>query len=387
MARIFHVVTMLEMGGAQWNTLLAAAEAGRRGHAAAVVAAEGPLSGEARRRAAEGLIEFIPFPNLVREVRLWRDAAALRRLEDLFRRRRPEIVHTHSSKAGFLGRLAARRAGVPVVVHTAHGWGFHDAQPWPVRAAFVAAERLAARWADAIVAVAEATRAKGLAHRVGRPEQYAIIRSGIDVAGVRAHGDRAAARRALGIPHGAPVVATVGNLKPQKAPLDFVAVARRVASRFPDAVFLYAGDGVLRPVVERAIARAGLDGRVRLLGWRPDAPRVIAAADVFVLTSRWEGLPRAYLEAAALGVPAVGTDVDGAREIVEENVTGHLRPPGDVEGLAEAVCGLLADPARRRAFGEAAAARVAPAFDLAKMFDDLDALYARLAAAKGVRYP
>lgn len=385
MARILHVVTMLEVGGAQRNTLLEAADSARRGHTVGIVAAEGPLSDEARRLEREAGVAYVPFPLLVREVRPWMDLGAYRALLRLFRDRRPDVVHTHSSKAGILGRLAARAAGVPVVVHTAHGWGFHDDQPAAVRAAFVAAERLAARATDAIVVVAHANCAKGLAAGIGRPSMYVTIRSAIDVAGVRAAaGQPAAARAALGIAPGAPVVSTIANFKPQKAPLDVVRVCARLAPRFPDAVFLYVGDGEMRPAVERAVREAGLGERLRLLGWRPDVPRILAASDLLLLTSRWEGLPRAYLEAAALGVPAVGTDVDGAREIVIDGETGFLRPPGDVEGLAEAASALLGDAARRTAFGRAAAARVSPEFDLPKMFDRIEALYRRLLAAKGV---
>lgn len=388
MARIVHTATMLEMGGAQANTLLCAAEAGRRGHAATVVAAEGPLSAEARRLVAEGCISFHPFPLLVREIRPWTDLRALGALEGLFRRLRPDVVHTHSSKAGVLGRIAARRAGVPCVVHTAHGWGFHDGQSPPVRAAFVAAERAAARRCDAIVVVADACREKGLAAGIGRPEQYETIRSAIDVSGVRAEGgDRAAARAVIGLSADVPVVGMIGNLKPQKAPLDFVAVAARIAARVPEAAFLVVGDGPLRPRVARAAAAAGLAGRLRLLGWRTDAVRLLGGFDLLLSTARWEGLPRVFLEAAALGVPVVATDVDGAREIVVDGETGRLRPAGDVEGLAAAAVSLLEDPARRAAFGRAAAARVVPEFDLPRMFDLLDALYARLLAGKGRPYP
>jgi glycosyltransferase involved in cell wall biosynthesis len=156
--------------------------------------------------------------------------------------------------------------------------------------------------------------------------------------------DTTAKKRELGLEPGRPVVGMVGPMKPQKAPLDFVRVAARVAEKKPEAQFLYVGDGELREAMETEIARLGLTKSFRLAGWRRDVPAIMRCLDIFVLTSLWEGLPRVYLEALASGVPVVGTRVDGAAEVVRDSVNGYLLAPGDVQGLADRVLSLLANP-------------------------------------------
>ncbi|HEU5322824.1 MAG TPA: glycosyltransferase, partial [Methylomirabilota bacterium] len=291
-----------------------------------------------------------------------------------------------------LGRLAARLAGIHPVVHTIHGYGFHRGQPFPVRHAFQRLERLAAGWTDALVAVAEENRRTGVELRLFAPDRCEVIAGGIDPAAfARPPAARATARAALGVPADAPLVGMVACLKPQKAPEDFVAVAARVRAALPDARFLLAGDGERREAVAAAARRAGLDGAFDLLGWRRDVPDVLAALDVFVLTSRWEGLPLVLPQAMAAGRPVVATDVNGASEAVREGVTGHLVPPGDVGALADRVVALLRDPARRAAMGEAGR-RASAAFDIAAMVRRYEGLYERLfarhaAAADGAERP
>lgn len=374
--RILHIVTMLELGGAQWNTILSAEDARRRGHDARVAAAPGPLEDEARKRLGSG---YIALPALVRQVVPTRDAAALAAIRELLRRLRPDIVHTHSSKAGILGREAARLESVPAVIHTAHGWAFHDRQPPPVRAFYRMLERRAAHATDRIVVVADANREKGLAAGIGRPDQYVTIRSGVRV-DESLRGERDAVRREMGVPDGAPLVIWVGNFKPQKAPVEMARAAALLLLKSPDACFAALGDGPLRPRVARVLAP--LADRARILGWRSDAQRLIAASDLLLHTAIFEGLPRVILEAAALGVPCVSTNVDGIPEAVRDGESGLLFRPGETDAMASAAAELLADPARLRRMGDAARAGFRREFTLAEMFDRLDALYAELAQEK-----
>jgi glycosyltransferase involved in cell wall biosynthesis len=378
--RILHILTMLEIGGAQHNTLFSTRDALRRGHEAWLVSAPGALSSEARALLGNRLIEETA---LVREVNPLRDASAFTALREHIRRLVPDVVHTHSSKAGVLGRRAAFREQVPMIVHTVHGWGFHDRQAWAIRRAYQMIERAMAGITDRIVVVADANREKGLAAGIGRREQYTTIRSGIEIDAGGLIAGREAVRREIGIPREAFVVASIGNYKPQKAPGAMSRIAREFLERRPDAHFVSAGDGDGKEEVEEILFKnSSISERVHLLGWRSDAPAVLAAADAFLHTALFEGLPRVILEAMALGVPAVSTDVDGIPEAVRDGETGFLFKPGEDAAMADALLRLHDDADLRRAMSEAARSAFGAEFTLRKMLDDLDALYAEIAGEK-----
>lgn len=370
--RILHLVTRLELGGAQQNTLFSCRSQTAAGHQVTLVAGPGGLL-EADAANLSG-VEFHPLPSLVHPINPFRDYAALNDLTRLFRARRPDLVHTHSSKAGILGREAAARAGVPVVVHTVHGWSFHPGQSPFFRQVCLGLEKRAAHQTTTLVTVSDHDRQTGLALGIGKPEQYRTIRSGIDWAGVAAAAPhRATVRSALGLAPDEPMVLMVACLKPQKAPLEFV----RLAAALPGPKFFLAGDGELRPAV--AAAAAGLGNRFTLLGWRRDVPDLLAAADALVLTSRWEGLPRAVVEALALGTPAVATDTGGVREVIAPEGEGFIVPPGDLAALTEKVTTVLGWPrtvAARQRRATAAEARLRGEFDFPRMGEQLLALYA-----------
>jgi glycosyltransferase involved in cell wall biosynthesis len=389
--RVVHVITKLELGGAQENTLHTLGHLDPARFSGLLVAGtDGILVADALRDAAAGRYEARLVRPLVREVSPPRDAAALASLAGILRRevraarRRggegaPQlVVHTHSSKAGILGRAAARLAGAPVVIHSIHGYPFHPRQRPAVRRAFVALERLAARWTTRFIAVAQADIEEGVALGLFPRERATLIRSGIDIARFSGAGlDRAAKRRELGLDAGRPLAGMIGNFKPQKNPVDFVRVAGLVASRVPAAQFLMAGDGPLRSEVEAEISRRGLGERLRLVGWRRDVHEIIPCLDVLVLTSLWEGLPRVFPQAMAAARPVVAYRVDGAPEAIAEGVNGHLVEPGDVAGAASRVADLLLDPARAAAMGAAGRERVGE-FDADLMVRQQETLYERL---------
>ncbi|HEY5998097.1 MAG TPA: glycosyltransferase [bacterium] len=390
--RVAHVITKLELGGAQQNTLYTLGHLDPARFSGMLVAgSEGLLIDEARREAASGRYEARFLRHLVREVRPHREALAYRELVRLFRDEvararaaaggaRPPalIVHTHSSKAGILGRMAAAAAGVPVVIHSIHGYPFHPRQRPAVRRAYVALERLAARRTTHFIAVAQADIEEGVALGLFPRERATLIRSGIELARFAGAGiDRAAKRRELGLDPARPLAGMIGNFKPQKNPVDFVRVAALVAARVPGAQFVLAGDGPLRLEVEAEIARSGLGERVRLLGWRRDPEQIIPCLDVLVLTSLWEGLPRVFPQAMAAARPVVAYRVDGAPEAVADGVSGYLVEPGDVAGAAAHVAELLLDPARAAAMGAAGRGRVGE-FDADLMVRQQEELYERL---------
>jgi glycosyltransferase involved in cell wall biosynthesis len=380
--KVLHLITCLELGGAQENTLHTATHLDPDRFEALLVAGPGGLLDERARALLGG--SFHAAPSLVRPLRPHRDLFALASLISLLRRLKPHIVHTHSSKAGVLGRWAAAAAGVPVRVHSVHGFGFHAGRGSALRSGLLTAERLAYSCTTHWIVVSRANLEQGAGLRLLDPARATLIRSGIDLARFRSvPGGGREVRRQLGLGPADPLVGAISCLKPQKAPLDLVEVAARVAREIPTAHFALAGDGELRREVERLILRRGLAGRFHLLGWRQDVPDLLAAFDLLLHTSRWEGLPRVFPEALASGRPVVATDVDGASEVIEEGVTGHLRPAGDVAGLASCVASLLRDPGRRARMGEEGRRRVGE-FDIRDMVRRQEDLYNELATRAGL---
>jgi len=389
--KVIHVITKLELGGAQENTLYTLGHLDPSRFSGMLVSgSEGLLVPSAER---DGRYETRFIPSLVREVRPLADLGALSSLTALFKSemkkaaaggKRPSlIVHTHSSKAGILGRLAARMARVPVTIHSIHGYGFHDGQPLPLRSLYVALERIVARWTTHFIAVSRADVEKGLSLRLFTPGKVSLIRSGIEIDRYGGAGlDPAALKAELGVPPEGGLVVMVACLKPQKNPLDFVRLASLVAREEPETHFLLVGDGELRPEVEEAVRSAGLGERFRLLGWRRDVERIIPACDVFVLTSLWEGLPRVFPQAMAAGRPIVAYGVGGAADAVVDGENGYLVDPGDFPGAARRVIGLLREPARSRALGEAGRRRVEE-FDAPLMVRRQEELYQRLQPPAG----
>jgi len=377
--RVLHAITLLELGGAQRNTLDTVTLLDRSRFEVGLACGVGAeLYGEAQALAD---VRLFSLPHLAREVRPLTDLAALGELRAAIRAFRPDVVHTHSSKAGVLGRIAAHSERIPVVVHTIHGFGFGPHQSAPVRWAFLAAERWVARWTDHFVAVSRRNLEEGVRLGLFDAAHASVIRSGIVLDAFRKHTGGEAVRRELGIPAAAPVVLQVACFKPQKAPERFVAAAAHLAGRFPDAHFVLVGDGELRPALDAARRRAGLEGRLHLPGWRRDVPALLDAATVVTLTSRFEGLPRALVEALAANVPVVAMAVDGVEEVVREGVDGFLVREGDIGALTERVSSLLADPGLRAAMA-ARAGEGLDQFDRDAMVRQQELLYAELLTSR-----
>mgnify|MGYP001474804760 CR=1 FL=1 len=337
--------------------------------------------------AKEQGIPLILEPSLVREVNPWQDLLAFFRLARLMRRGQYTIVHTHSSKAGIVGRWAAKLAGVPVIVHTVHGWGHHDHQHPLVRQYYIWMEKLTLPITDKLIVVSPLNIEKGLADGIGKPEDYVVIRSGIELDRFgHPQCPREETRAAWGIPLEAPVVGTVTRLSPQKGPLDFVRAAHLIAQTRPEVRFMMVGDGPLRPQVEELVKELGLGERLVLTGLRRDVPELLAAFDLFVLSSLWEGLPRVVPQAMASGLPVVATAIDGSAEAVVDGVNGFLTPPGDPQAIATTVLRLLGNPAQMRQMGQTGQKR-ASEFDVRTMVAKIAALYEELLQKKGLPTP
>lgn len=380
---VCHVITRLIVGGAQENTLLTCEGLHARGHRVTLISGptRGP-EGSLVERARAGGYDFIEEPDLVRAVNPWRDVRARRYLTWNFQRLRPDVVHTHSSKAGILGRFAARDARVPVILHTIHGMSFNRTQPWPVRTLYAMLERRAARFTKRLITVADAMIEQSVAAHVAPRGKFTTIHSGMEVErfdpGLY---NRAAVRREWGVPDDAVVVGTVARLFRRKGYEQLLPIMARAAARDPSLRFVWVGDGAQRRDYELQLADLGLTGRTTLTGLAPpeDIPRLMAGFDILAHTSQWEGLPRGVVQALLMRVPAVAFAIDGTPEVVLDGATGRLVPLGDLEAFAEALVQLSADPARRRAMGEAGRRRCLERFSARVMVDRLECLYRALA--------
>jgi glycosyltransferase involved in cell wall biosynthesis len=368
------------VGGAQENTLLTAALLDSARFQVEILCgpqtgSEGSLIDEARQRG----VALTILPDLLRQVSPLHDLRALSQMTQLIRQKKVHIVHTHSSKAGILGRVAARQAGAPIIIHTIHGWSFHEYMSPVIRSLYIALERWTARFTQALIAVAQGDIEKGLRAGIGKPEQYHLIRSAIPLDEFNpAMVDRQAARQSLGLPQDELVVGNVGRFSPQKNPLDWVRVVGVVGRAMPQARFLLVGDGPLRSQVEAQLAAEGLANRCILTGLRRDIPHMLAAMDIFMLTSLWEGLPRVIPQAMAMGLPVLANRADGVDEAVQDGQTGYLFQAGQIEEMATACIELAQQPQLRQVLGQAGQAVARQRFDLRNMIAQITALYDQL---------
>jgi glycosyltransferase involved in cell wall biosynthesis len=381
--KVVHVITRLDLGGAQQNTLHTARHLDpSRFEVILVCGPGGPLEAEVRAMTSQAHWKAVFLPSLVHHIHPGLDLLAFLQLVSFFLAERPDVVHTHSSKAGVLGRLAAAAAGVPCVVHTYHGFGFNDYQAPTMRSIYVWAERWACACSDALVFVSKSNQDYARRHGLGGPQPYRLIRSGVKLSEFPAAcEDKGRKKASLGLGMHKPMVISVGNLKPQKNPGDFIAMAQKVSAELPESSFLFVGDGPMRQRLEYQIIASGLGNHLALPGWRRDTAELLAVADVFVLTSLWEGLPRALLEAMKTGLPCVCYAADGITDILQDGVNGFVVPVGNVSLLGERVLALLKDERLRRRIGERAAASVGIEFDIDHMVRQQEELYRELLAS------
>lgn len=381
--RIIHLITRLIIGGAQENTILSCEGLASRGHEVHLLSGPtlGP-EGSLVARAAGGEYTFEEVRPLIRQVSPWRDAQALRQLTRRFEQLKPDVVHTHSSKAGVLGRIAADLVGVPIIVHTIHGMSFNRTQGGVIRAAYALAERFCATKCHAIVSVADAMTLQALAAGIGRPGQYETIRSGMVVSDFDpARQDPSATRAAWGVRPHEILIGTIARLFVNKGYEQLIEVMTLAVRAEPRLRFVWVGDGAHRTHYEAELSRRGLRDRVTITGLLPpsEMPRVLAAIDILAHSSQWEGLPRAVVQAMLMRKPAVSFDIDGAPEVVIPGQTGELIALGDLQAFADDLVDLSREPDRREAYGITGRERCLHEFDHNVMVDRLDTLYRRLA--------
>ena len=387
--KVAHIITRMILGGAQENTLLNCEDLLRH-YGDDVLLITGPAlgpEGSLLERARQRGVKVELIPELRRAIHPWFDAVSYVKLKRVLRSFDPQVVHTHSAKAGLLGRAAATALNVPVVVHGVHGAPFHLYQSAVAREFFRRCERWAARRCHAMISVADAMTELLVSAGVAPREKFTTVYSGMEVEPFLQSGEhRQRARRELGFADDEVVVGKVARLFHLKGHADVVRAARQVVDNAPEARFLFVGDGILRAPLEQSIAAAGLGHYFTFTGLVPPerVPELMAAMDVVVHASLREGLARALPQALIAGKPVVSYDIDGAREVVVTDETGFLVPPQDVTALAEAIQRLVRDDTLRNRLGQEGRKRCTEVFRHEYMTARIREVYERLLAHEGV---
>lgn len=376
--RVLRIIARLNIGGPAIHTILLTSRLNpNRFESTLVSGVEAPHEGNMLDLAAAENVQPIVVPQLGRELSPLRDVVTTWQLWRLVRRHRPHVVHTHTAKAGAVGRVAARLAGVPVIVHTFHGHVFHSYFSPAKTRFFLAIERWLARFTDAIVAVSDRQRQEIAGYGVAPMEKIRVIPLGFDLSPFE-NPPRGRFRAELGLSEDVPLVGIVARLTAVKNHELFLEVARLVKEQVPPAHFVIVGDGELRAQLENSARRRGLAESVIFTGWRNDLPQVYADLDVLVLTSLNEGTPVSVIEAMATGRPVVATRVGGVPDLVEDGTTGLLRDSGDAAGVAEAVKAFLADDELRGRVSQEAREVAMEQFRVERLVADMESLYSEL---------
>jgi glycosyltransferase involved in cell wall biosynthesis len=375
--RIAHVITRLINGGADENTVISCNQAVRSGHSVMLV--HGAQTRPEILAAVDRRVEIVELRSLVQPIAPLRDIRALGDLVRTFRRHGPDVVHTHTSKAGIVGRLAARLANVPVLVHGVHIVPFVNVGRLESRA-YLTAERAVQGMTHAFVDVSPAVRDLCVRAGVGSPERHHVVPSGFDLSLFRNATEPDDWRDLLRLrpddPR-PPVIVMLAVFEPRKRHLESLESFPRVVARFPDVRFVFAGDGRLRNDLEARIRTLGIERNVVLTGFHPRPEQLIALADVCLLASVREGLPRVLMQYLAGGSPVIAADLPSIDEVLRHDLNG-LVVQSDLKGLADAIIALLEDPTRRTRLARGAASTELWEWDAARMGERLEAVYAEV---------
>lgn len=382
--RVARVIARLNIGGPAQHAILLAAGLDRARFVTTLVTGvvgrgEGDFSGMAHARGVDPVV----IPELGRAIRPARDLTALIKLVRLFRALRPHIVHTHTAKAGTLGRLAARLARVPVKIHTFHGHVLEGYFSRPVTRAFLEIERRLARTTDRLVTVSPRLKTQLLAMGIGRPEQVDVVPLGLDLERFRrARPASATLRPSLGLADGVPLLGIVGRLVPIKDHVTLFQALARLYTEGRGVHLTVVGDGEERARLEGLASSLGLGLRIHFLGWRVDLETILKELDVVICSSRNEGTPVALIEAMAAGIPVLSTEVGGVADLVTHGLTGWLVSPGDPDAMASGIRHLLDDGPLRGRLAAAGRDVALDRHDVARLISRVEALYADVLAKK-----
>jgi glycosyltransferase involved in cell wall biosynthesis len=374
--RIAHVITRLVNGGADENTVISCNHAVRSGHD--VILIHGAQTQPEILATVDARVKILELPSLVHPIAPLGDVKTLGDLVRIFRRLRPDVVHTHTSKAGILGRLAARAARVPVVVHGVHIVPFVNVGRLETFA-YLTAERAVQGMTHAFIDVSPGMRDLCVEAGVGAPERHHVVESGFDLSRFRDARQpedwRDLLRLAPDDPP-PPVVVMLAVFEARKRHLELLERLPRIAARFPEVRFVLAGDGKLRNAIDARVKTLGIERNVVLTGFHPHPEQLIALADLCLLASAREGLPRVLMQYLAGGKPVVASDLPCIDDVLRHDVNGLVAGSDDLDGLADAVISLLEDDARRARLARGAATTELSEWDAARMGERLEAVYA-----------
>lgn len=377
--KVLIVITRLTIGG-DTNVVLDIADYLNKHPLYEVHLAVGPVlrhEVDLTYLAYERGIPTTVIPSLVNHINPWLNLKALLELLAVMRGGKFDVVHTHSSVAGVVGRIAAFIARVPVIVHHVHGWGIQEDMSTAVRTLYLMLERTCALFTDRLIAVSSPTIQKGLAYRICKEEKFALIYNGINLEKFRQQVDRPKVFLDLGLNPECKIIGMIARLDQQKNPLDFIRAAAIVVKKYPKVQFLIAGDGSLRSECESLIDELNLRGTFFLLGYRDDISRIMPILSFTVLSSLWEGLPVVFQEAMSAGKPTVANDVDGARDVIIDGETGYLVTPHRPEEMAERILYLLNNDAICHEMG-LTAQKYSERFSGEQMVENIASLYREL---------
>lgn len=381
--RIIHIHTLPVISGSGLNTYLTMRGMDRTAYEVELACAPGGKLIDLIR--GQGMKVRL-FKNLVQPLHPLKDLLGLIDLTRFLRKKRYHIVHTHNSKAGFIGRLAAKWAGVPIIVHTVHGFAFHDREPAWRQILFRNLERLASRWCDKMVFISQPLIDWALRDRITRREKIQKIYSGIEIDHFKPvpDGEKKALKVAWGISEEAPVVGMVSKLWEGKGHTTLIHAFEGLKQEIPEAVLVIVGEGYLRDQLSDLVDRLGLKGSVLFTGFQMDVRRIIATFDVAVLPSFFEGMGRVLLEAMAMGKPLVASSVGGIPDLVHHGKNGLLVTPGSVSELKSGLLTLIRNKALAKEMGKEGRKRISEEFSAGRMAQSIEKLYRELLQRKGI---
>jgi glycosyltransferase involved in cell wall biosynthesis len=378
--RVLQVIGGSKFGGAVWVVVGYVEALQEHGCEVTVCTSVEPVADVFRGAGCE----IVSVDQMVREISPWRDLVSLAKLTKICRKGRFDVVHTHTSKGGFIGRAAARLAGIPVVIHTAHGFAFHESSSPAAAAFYTRLERVAGRWSDRLLTVSRFHRDWAIRQRLADPERIVTVRNGISRSRLVVERDRDDVRRVLGVEENDVLLLSVGRLAPQKGFATLIEALPRLLQRGVRARLVLVGEGPLREELEAQVEAAGLETAVSFLGFRNDVGDLLNAADVVIAPSLWEGLSISILEAMAMEKPIVASNIGSNLELLEDGVSGLLVAPDEPERLADAILALATDGETAARYGAAAKERFELDFTEEAMKQALWNAYRPLLEQKGL---
>ena len=384
--KVLHIITRLDKGGSAENTFLTITGLDKDNYDVTLMS--GPVKDPKQDRTKQieaHDIKYIFIPELARDVNFIKDLKTLFKIYVFLREEKFDIVHTHTSKAGLLGRLAAKLAGVPIVVHTPHGHVFFGYFKPVKTKIFIFLEKLASHITDKIVALTDREKDDYRLFKITREEKSVVINSGVDLNRFKelSFGEKKSFKKKLGLPEDFLIAGTVGRLVPVKGQQFLIEAVKNIIHKYPSTLFIFAGDGHLRQNLNRKAIEMGIKDNVIFLGWRDDVDRIISIYDIFVLPSLNEGMGRVLVEAMAMGKPIVASRVGGIPDLIVHGKNGFLVPPRNPEQLAKYIQILIEDKEKRESMGQAGK-KISLNFSKEAMIEKITSLYDELLIKKNI---